>query len=451
MITSLWSAVSGMGSTSTGLDVISNNIANMNTTGYKASRANFGDVLSQFVGSSSGQVGSGTQVTGTSTLLTQGSLISTGNTYDMAIDGTGFFIVKNASSGIKDYTRAGNFSVDKSGYLVTSAGLRVQGYMGSDVNATSSNTNNGILTDIKIQSTIATAKATTNVTSGVNLNSQATVCSAAFTLDGNGDGVNNDPKNYSYSNTTTVYDSQGGSHEVTAYFTKVANNSWNVHYAYPAGNTTAASTSSSPTLTMATGTAQTLTFDSNGKLLSDGSSASSNADPTTYFDFGTSVGNPQGIVFDYGKSVNEGGSGLGGSSQLAEGNQMLNSSQDGYAAGAVKTVNIADDGTITATLSNGQISTLGQIVLAHFNAPDQLNNVSGNLYAESKASGSAIVNVAKSDGLGRVVSGSLESSNVDLSTEFVNMITYQRAFEANSKGIQTINEMLQTLNTLKQG
>ncbi|MBF0554242.1 MAG: flagellar hook protein FlgE [Nitrospirae bacterium] len=450
MISSLWSAVSGMNNTSTGLDVISNNISNMNTTGYKSNRANFGDVLSQYVGNSGGQVGSGTQIMNISTLLTQGSLISTGNTYDMAIDGSGYFVTKDPSSGVTEYTRAGNFNVDQNGYLVTSSGMRVQGYMGTDVNATNSNTDNGILTSIRIQGNVSTAKPTSTVTTGVNLNSQASVISAAFTLDRNGDGVNNDPGNYNYSNTTTVYDSQGGSHQVTAYFTKVADNSWQVHYAYPA-HTSTSDTSSSPTLTMATGTAQTLSFDSNGKLVSDGASATSSVDPTTLFNFDSSVTVPQGIVFDYGTSTNEGGTGLNGSTQVAENNQMLNSSQDGYAAGSVKSVAIADDGMITATLSNGQISTLGQIVLARFNDPTDLTKISGNFYEASKSSGTAIINVAKSDGLGRVVSGSLESSNVDLSTEFVNMITYQRAFEANSKGIQTINEMLQTLNTLKQG
>ncbi|MBF0457857.1 MAG: flagellar basal-body rod protein FlgF [Nitrospirae bacterium] len=449
MISALWSSVSGLNSTSTGLDVVSNNIANMNTTGYKTSRANFGDVLSQYVGTSDGQVGSGTIVSSISTFFTQGSLVTTGNTYDMAIDGEGFFVVKDPSTKVQEYSRSGNFTLDKSGYLVTSSGMRVQGYMASDVNATTSGTDNGVLTDIKVQSTIATSQATANVTTGVNLNSQASVISAAFTLDGNGDGVNNDPSNYNYSNTTTVYDSQGGSHEVTAYFTKVAANSWAVHYAYPAGNTTS-STGSSPTLTMASGT-QTLTFNTSGKLLNDGATASSTTDPTIYFDFGSSVGNPEGIVFDYGKSINEGGTGVSGSTQLAESNQMLNSTQDGYAAGSVKAVTIGDDGTISATLSNGQIATLGQIVLARFNDNNGLTKLSGNLYAASKSSGNPIINIAKSDGLGRVVSGSLESSNVDLSSEFVNMITYQRAFEANSKGIQTINEMLQTLNTLKQG
>ncbi|MBF0516872.1 MAG: flagellar basal-body rod protein FlgF [Nitrospirae bacterium] len=448
MISSLWSAVSGLTSTSTGLDVVSNNISNMNTTGYKTNRANFGDVLSQYVGTYNGQIGSGVSVNSVSTFMTQGSLVNTGNTYDMAVDGDGFFVVKDTSSGATEYTRAGNFSVDKNGYLVTSSGMRVQGYVGSDINATSTGTDNGVLTNIRIQSNIATAQPTNSVTTAVNLNSQASVPSAAFTLDGNGDGVNNDPANYNYSQTTTVYDSQGGSHQVTAYFTKVADNSWQIHYAYQAGNYSGSG--SAPTLTMATGV-QTLTFNTSGAMVSDGTTAASKTDPAISFNFGTSVSTPQNITFDYGTSLNEGGNGLNGSTQLAEDNQMMSSSQNGYAAGSVKSVSISDDGKITATMSNGQLSTLGQLVLARFNAADQLTKVSGNLLAASKASGTPIVNIAKSDGLGRVVSGSLEASNVDLSTEFVNMITYQRAFEANSKGIQTINEMLQTLNTLKQG
>ncbi|KWT85131.1 flagellar basal-body rod protein FlgF [Candidatus Magnetominusculus xianensis] len=448
MISSLWSAVSGMTSTGTALDVVSNNISNMNTSGYKANRANFGDVLSQYVGTYNGQIGQGTQVISVSTFFTQGSLINTGNVYDMAVDGDGFFVVKDTSTGATMYTRAGAFNVDKNGYLITSSGMRVQGYMGTDVNATSSNTNNGILTNIKIQSNISMAQRTTLVTTGVNLNSHASVVSAAFTLDGNGDGINNDPANYSYSRTTTVYDSQGGSHEVTGYFTKLGDNSWEVHYAYQAGNNPS-TTASSPILTMATGTTQTLTFNTSGALVSDGTSSTSNTNPTLYFDFGTSVASPQGIVFDYGKSINEGGIGFSGTTQLAEANQMISSSQNGYAAGSVKSVTISDDGVITATLSNGQIATLGQMALARFNSEEKLTKISGNMYMASKDSGTPIVNIANSDGLGRVVSGSLEASNVDLSTEFVNMISYQRSFEANSKGIQTVNEMLQTLNSLK--
>ncbi|MCG6550860.1 MAG: flagellar basal-body rod protein FlgF [Candidatus Magnetominusculus sp. LBB02] len=448
MISSLWSAVSGMNSTSSALDVVSDNIANMNTTGFKGSRTSFGDVLSQYIGSA-GQVGSGASLSKIATSMTQGSLVTTGNTYDMAIDGTGFFVVKNTSTGATDYTRAGNFSVDKNGYLVTASGLRVQGYMGTDVNATASNTNNGVLTDIKIQTTVSAAKATNNVVTGVNLNSQASVISAAFTLDGNGDGVNNDPMNYNYSQTTTVYDSQGASHQVTAYFTKVGDNSWQVHYAYPASSSQASS--SSPSLIMASGDVQTLTFNTSGALVSDGSSSSKTTSPTQYFDFSGSAAQSQGISFDFGQSISQGGTGLSGTVQLAEGNQALSSSQNGYSAGSVKTVTIADDGTITATMSNGQISTLGQIVLARFNNPGALTKVSDNIWMASKDSGTALINVAKSDGLGRVVSGSLESSNVDLSAEFVNMITYQRAYEASSKGVQTVNEMLQTLNALKQG
>ncbi|MBF0319785.1 MAG: flagellar hook protein FlgE [Nitrospirae bacterium] len=455
MITSLWTAISGMNTNSSSLGVVGDNIANMNTTAFKGSRANFGDVLSQQLstGTSSGQIGRGSLLSSVSQLFTQGSFISTGNALDMAIDGNGFFVVKDPSTSngygtSTYYTRAGNFSLDKNGYLVTPTGLRVQGYMATDVSAVGTNTFSGGVTDVRIQANLNTAKQTSKVNTALNLNSRASAITAAFTLDANGDGINNDPANYNYSNTTTVYDSQGGAHEVTAYYTKASDNSWQVHYAYKTGSSTSV-TASSPVLTMATGTVQTLTFDSTGALVSDGS-ASSSAVPVTYFSFGDGVSNPQGVTFDYGISKQEGGTGLTGTLQLADSNQILTLSQDGYAPGALKSVNVDESGIITAVFSNGQSRVLGEVVLARFAAADQLTKKGNNLFIVSNNSGEAIIGAPKTSGLGRIIAGSLESSNVDLGTEFVTMITNQRAFQANSKSVQTTDEILQDVLTLKR-
>ncbi|MBF0343144.1 MAG: flagellar hook protein FlgE [Nitrospirae bacterium] len=443
MITALWTAVSGMSANGTTLSVVGDNIANMNTTAFKSNRATFSDVLSATITgvSSQNSVGRGTQLDAITPLFTQGSMISTGNPLDMAIDGNGFFMVKDSNGTY--YTRAGNFSLDKDGYLVTTSGMKVQGYMATDASATFLQGNNfsGKLSDVRVDSTANAAKATTTVNLNINLNSTATVVSAAFTLDGNGDGVKNDPKNYSFSSTTTVYDSHGGSHEVTAYFAKSSANSWKVYYVSddPAKSNSLIQASSP----------QVLTFDTNGVLVNDGTAASS-AEPAIKFNFGSDVVYTQNITFDYGKSLNQGGTGLNASSQLADSFQVLNATQDGRAPGVMKGLSIDEAGTIYGVFTNGQSRVLGKMALTRFNAPDKLTKMGQNLFRESNSSGQAITGIPKTSGMGRVLSGSLEQSNVDLAGEFVTMIAAQRAFQANSRTVTTVDDMMQEILSLKR-
>ncbi|MBF0518342.1 MAG: flagellar hook protein FlgE [Nitrospirae bacterium] len=472
MITSLWTAVSGMNSNSTSLGVVGDNIANMNTTGFKSSRAEFGDILSQaIIGTGSGQVGKGSYITNINALFTQGSFITTNNPTDLAIDGNGFFIVKDdgstTASNSTYYTRAGNFNIDKGGYLVTSSGLRVQGYMATDISSSSlsSTSLSGNLTDIKTDMSISPAKETSKVDWKVNLNSSASIITAAFTLDGNGDGVNSDPANYNYSTSTTIYDSQGGSHDVTAYYTKTANNKWQVHYAYQ-------QSTSSSTLTLATsqtlsgtgttstatdtsavsGVTQTLVFNSAGNLVSDGTgtSVSASTEPSMSFNFLGGVQTPQKITFDFGKSINQGGSGANTTEQLAVSSQVLDVSQDGNSSGTFTSIAFDSYGKISATYTNGQTKVIGQLALARFNDPNGLKKDGANMFSSTPSSGDAIINTAQTSGLGSIDAGALEQSNVDLGSEFVTMITDQRAYEANSKSIQTTDEMLQTVIGLKR-
>ncbi|MBI5849231.1 MAG: flagellar hook protein FlgE [Nitrospirae bacterium] len=432
MLTSLFTGVSGLNANGTSLSVISDNIANMNTIGFKSSRVSFGDVLSQTLGGVSGssQIGRGVMVGSIDPIMTQGSFETTSNGLDLAIDGNGFFIVNN--NGTTAYTRAGQFSLDKNGNVINPDGMMLQGYM-----ADASGNITGTLGNLTFGSVQSSPQITANVTLALNLDTTETAPTAAFTLDSNGDGINNDPANFNKSTTVTVYDSQGGAHDVTAYFVKTADNAWDVHYVNidPAD----------PTLLVDAGT-QSLSFDTNGALIDDNSATAIN------FDFGAAVTTPQAVVFNFGTGTGEtpAGTGLDGTTQFASDFAVTKLSQDGYASGSLRNVVIDDSGVMTGIFTNGQSRAIGQIALATFVSPEGLVKMGRNLYGESFDSGQPIVGAASTGGMGRVLSNSLELSNVDLAAEFVNMITSQRSFQANSRVITTSDELLQELVNLKR-
>jgi len=432
MLTSLYTAISGMSANGTSLSVIGDNIANLNTIGFKGSRVAFGDVLSQTITGVAGssQVGRGVLISSVSPLFTQGSFETTASALDLAIDGDGFFIV--SEGGAKYYTRAGQFSIDKDGKVVNPDGLVLQGYL-----ADASGNITGATGDLQIATRQSPAKKTENVSLAINLDATAKAPADPFTLDGNGDGVNNDPKNYNFSTTVTVYDSQGGAHQITLYFVKTGDNAWDVHYVNQ--------DPTDPTLLVEAGT-QSLTFDQNGALVDDGSTTAIS------FDFGAAVTSPQDIYFNYGTGTGETppGDGLDGTTQFASDFAVMNLSQDGYSAGSLKNVVISEDGVITGVFTNGQTRAIGQVALARFIAPTGLTKLGRNLYAETYDSGQPIVGMAGTSGLGRVLSNTLELSNVDLAEEFVKMISAQRGFQANSRIITTTDELMQELVNLKR-
>jgi flagellar hook protein FlgE len=432
MLTSLFTGVSGMNANGITLSTIGDNIANMNTIGFKTSRVTFGDILSQTLGGAFGssQVGRGVMVRSVDPVFTQGSFETSANGLDLAIDGDGLFMVND--SGTRYYTRAGQFSLNKDGNIVNPDGLTLQGYI-ADVNGSIS----GTVGDLLIGSAQSPANITTTASVSVNLNSAATAPTAAFTLDGNGDGVNNDPANFNNSTTITVHDSQGGAHDVTVYFVKTAANAWTAHYVHQ--------DAADANLLVEAGT-QGLTFDDSGALVDDNSGTAVN------FDFGAAVVTPQPIAFNYGTGTGEAvaGTGLDGATQFASDFSVIQLSQNGYSAGFLKNVSISEDGVITGIFTNGQTRAIGQVALAKFIAPTELTKVGRNLYAESVDSGQPIVGAAATSGIGRVLSNALEMSNVDLAEEFVRMITAQRGFQANSRVITTSDELLQELVNLKR-
>ncbi|MBF0563993.1 MAG: flagellar hook protein FlgE [Nitrospirae bacterium] len=458
MLQALWTAVSGMTANASAISIIGDNIANLSTTAFKSNSPVFGDVLSQLITGVTGgaQIGNGTLLETITPLFTQGTLVATGNPLDMAIDGNGFFLLRDPGAGAGHlYTRAGNFTLDKDGYLVNPGGLRVQGYLATSANATivTSSTFKGAVTDVKINAALNTASVTSEVDSTLNLTSTATSIDASlrFRIANDANGIPDLPLNYNYSNTTTVYDSQGGAHEVTAYYTKRTGNVWEVNYVYndPVHNRQLDIASSA--------SHQYLVFNQSGVLYSSGTATSiatvtqaNMIEPAEQFNFGTSVAFTQPITFKYGQSLAQGGNGLGSTVQLADIFQPISSTQDGKAPGSMKSVNVDQSGVITAVFSNGQTLVIGEIVLAKFPAPDKLTKIGSNNYLESFASGIPVVSAPKTSGLGGIVEGNLEQSNVDLSTQFIQMIAAQRAYTANTKTVTTIDEMMQDTLNLKR-
>ncbi len=433
MITSLYTAVSGISANGTALTVIGDNIANINTVGFKGSRVSFGDILSQTLAGGSSQIGRGVLLSNVSSLFSQGSFQTSASVLDLAIDGEGFFIAKD-NSGARYYTRAGQFSLNKDGFIVNPEGLFLQGYLADATGKILGEVNN-----LQLGTTQSPPNLTAKAKIAVNLDATAVVPADPFTLDGNGDGNDDDPANFNSSTTITVFDSQGGAHTVTLYFVKTGDNAWEVHYVHANPDLT------SPNKLIDAGT-QVLTFDTNGALIDD------NDDTPIQFDFGPSVTTPQPITFDYGTGTGETppGTGLDGTTQFASPFSVLSISQDGYAAGSLKTVMVSEDGIITGIFTNGQTRILGQIALARFVAPTGLLKMGRNLFAETHESGQPIIGNPKTSGLGRVLANTLELSNVDLAEEFIKMISAQRGFQANSRVVTTADDLMQELVNMKR-
>ena len=394
MLRSLYSGISGLRSHQTMLDVTGNNIANVNTAGFKSSSVQFEDTLSQLTkgasapngtagGSNPAQVGLGVQVAGIATNFNQGSAQATGKSTDMMISGDGFFAV--SAGGQQLYTRDGSFSLDAAGHLVTPDGATLQGWPAvNGVVATG-----GAIGDLTVSSTaLAPAKATTSSTVSGNLPAES---AAGATLN----------------RQINVYDATGNATSLNVTFTRTASG-WTATGTDAAGNT---------------GTAN-LAF-TNGKL-----------DPAASTAGGTmTVG---GIAVDMSKVTGF----TGMTSVTMDG-------QDGRAAGTLESFSIAKDGTIMGAFSNGAKEPVGQVAMARFANDAGLEKAGNSEYKVSANSGAAVLGTAGAAGFGGISAGSLEMSNVDLSQEFTNLIVAQRGFQANARIITTSDQVLQELVDLK--
>ncbi len=412
MIGSLYSGISGLNANSLEMSVIGDNIANINTPSFKGNRASFASVLSQsLAGSTGNEVGRGVQLWGISSSWNQGAVETTSNPTDLAINGKGFFTVRDRNDGSIFYTRAGAFQFDSIGNLINPDGLIVQGYEATNVNADGSFTL-GSITDINVpQESSSPPHATTEFRIDLNLDAGASV----------GD---------TYATTLTAFDSLGNSIPVTITFTNTGAGAWTAAPSIPAS-------AGSATITGAN-----FTFDSNGNLITPAA-----PDPTISLNLTNGATTPQVLTWDIydDSSVN-----LGDITGYASPSVTAFQTQDGYTSGSLRGVSVDEDGVVTGSYSNGQLVPLYQVVLADFPSYWGLGKMGDNLYAESRASGQAIPGTAGSASLGSISPSSLEGSNVDLATEFVKMITAQRAFQANSRVITTSDEILAELINLKR-
>jgi|CXWL01.1.fsa_nt_gi flagellar hook protein FlgE len=576
ILSSLFAGVSGLNANGTALSVIGNNIANLSTVGFKGSKATFADLISSSISGGSGaiQTGIGVALTSVQGNFSQGSLSTSSNVLDLAIDGNGFFIVKDAQNATF-YSRAGLFRLDKNNNVVDPTGFKLQGFL-----ADTTGTITGTIGDVALPSTTASPRATTTALVAANLNSATATTgvrgnivgsSASVTTSGagnnsfninlNGDGaqtitvangltgsalaiaiqnavraltptdpfksaayagftasvnasntftftsgmsgtsnnsttgtgtvvvtanggdtlagnlnmtapvsttgtdflLSDPPATSNFSTSMTVFDTLGNSHLLTTYFTKTGANSWNYNTVTAASDVVTANYHTSnvnATLGIVRVGSGTLTFGTDGTL--------DRESPVIRYDTGTATGTAgtipgqlqvdfvgatadQLIGMNFGSSVTtDGGSGLDGTTQFGATSALVQQTQDGFAAGSLQAFSVDANGVINGRFSNGQLRALAQVVLARFPDPIGLTRTGKNTFAQSGNSGQPVNGTPDSAGLGRVLSNSLELSNVDLGESFIDMIAAQRGFQANSRVITTSDEILQELVNLKR-
>ncbi|MDD5722891.1 MAG: flagellar hook protein FlgE [Syntrophales bacterium] len=409
---SLYSGISGLNACERQMDIIGNNIANTNTIGFKSGKMYFSDILSQSMAGGM-QIGRGVSVIDIETQFAPGSFETTSNATDLSINGDGFFIVKDQDNA-QYYTRAGAFNIDADGYLVNLNGYRVQGLTGT-VGAET-------MGDIPLRDAQSVPVATTGVSAGVNLDAET-------------------PEDGTFYVSQTIYDSLGARHTLNLEFIKTATaGEWSYH-AYMddvESDTTAAAPG-------------TITFESDGTLDPDQLDVILNFNDfqANYLNTGAEIGDANDIVWvlagDQISTVKP-----EAVTSYASTSVMRTLSQDGYASGVLTSVSVGQQGEIVGYFTNGQTSNLGYLALAEFSNPWGLSQMGANLYCTTTESGEGIINQAGTGGMGSIISNSLEMSNTDIATEFINMITAQRAYQANAKVVQTADTMMGDLMSIKR-
>lgn len=400
--------LSGLNVAAKSLDAIGNNIANASTAGFKAARAEFADVFaSSLAGGAGVQVGIGAKVAAVRQQFTQGNIATTSNPLDVAINGNGFF--RLSTDGTVTYTRNGQFSLDRDGYLVTANGARLTGYPADG--------NGQVIASTPVELRLSLAniapRATSEAWMSLNLDSREQPPTSAFSL--------SNPASYNASTAMTIFDSQGNSHTLTTYFRKTAANDWQV-YAAADG---ALINGGSPI--------GTLNFNAGGTLA---------ADVTMNVSIPLTNGATTPLAFPLTFAMSD-------MTQFGVNFAVSELRQDGFTTGRLAGFAIGDDGVILGRYSNGQSRAMGQIVLANFVNAQGLVSLGNNQWAESSDSGQPLVASPGSGTLGVLQSGALEEANVDLTEELVKMITAQRVYQANAQTIRTQDQIQQTLVNLR--
>ena len=399
-------SVSGMNAASQDLNITSNNIANVNTTGFKQSRAEFGDLFAvSAYGLSNVATGAGVRMQTVAQQFSQGNIDFTGRSLDMAISGQGFFTLSN--NGATVYSRAGNFGADQEGYVVTPAGHRLQVFTPNAAGGFDT----GRMTDLRLPTGDAPPSATANVMVETNLPAAATAPAVPF------DPL--DPNSYNNTTSVTVYDSLGAAHNQSLYFVKTTNpNEWQLH-TYVDGN--------------AVGGAQTLQYSNSGALTSPApGQITLPAHPTT------NGSAPLNMVLDLGRST-----------QYGDKFSVLGLTQDGHTTGRLTGIETSPEGVVSARYTNGVVQPLGQVAMTNFVNPQGLQPLGDNVWAETYNSGEPRRGQAGTADFGAIQGGGLEASNVDLTEQLVNMITAQRNFQANAQMIQTQDQITQTVINIR--
>ncbi|MDQ6707085.1 MAG: flagellar hook protein FlgE [Acidobacteriota bacterium] len=410
-----------MQATSTAVDVVGNNLANLSTTGYKASSVSFHDLVSQSLTTNLGgtQSGLGTARAQTVRQFNQGSVQSTSGPLDAAIQGDGFFVLKDSRNN-QLLTRAGNFTVDAAGTLITSTKEHVQGW--NEVNGKVDT--NGAIGDITVPTgNLRQPFATTTFSTDLNLNSASTVGA----------------ENGTFSTPVQIVDSLGSTHVVTLTFTKTGPGAWSYEATIPGGDLTAGTAGTPSSLVKGT-----LTFDAQGHLKTPAATDAGGliAVPITGLADGAAD-----LAMNWSLYTPAGTARL---TQIAEPSAVSASLQDGTDGAQLVSVNISDGGAILAKYSNGQEKAVGQLALASVRNPDSLLASGNNNFAAGASTAPPVIGSADTGGRGHIVGGALEGSTVDIAREFTNLIMFQRGYEANAKVITAEDELSQTTINLKR-
>jgi len=427
--------LSGLYAANKSLDVAGNNIANVATVGFKASRAEFADQYAQSIRGTSGgtNVGSGVYTAAVTQQFTQGSLTTgTGRDLDLAINGNGFFLLSN--NGEKLYTRAGNFHTDSSGNIIDTNGNNLQGY-GVDANG---NVMTGVLTNLKVDTSNMAPKATNTITIKSNLDSsKGIVTGAAF------DPA--DTTTYTSTYSTPIYDSQGNEHTLSQYFRKTDTNDWTMYTLIDGRSITNPATSTTPAATE-------LTFDAAGNMVTPtvtSGGVSVNADGTFSIDNwvpaqSKTVGSTTTWVANGAGAATNMKLDMLATTQTNAAGGAISKSQDGNYTGQISAMNVDASGNLFATYTNGQSKVIGQVALTTFANVQGLAPAGGTMWRETYASGIPVTGAPESGTLGSITGSALEESNVDLTGELVQLIKAQSNYQANAKTISTESTILQT-------
>jgi flagellar hook protein FlgE len=413
---SMYTSLTGLAAAQTDLAVTSNNIANVGTTGFKRSAAQFGDIIAASPMQSPDKViGAGTALKTIRQEFTQGSQSSSLNVMDMSVTGEGMFMVKSTSgNGSTQYTRNGAFSVNTDRFVVDSAGQALQ---------------------VFLPLTSGQPRATTGIKISLNLPSDSEVIpdNARYTSSNPYVFDKDDPTTYNQSTSTTVYDSVGNPLPAEIYYVRTSSsnsssttNDWDVHVFVNGSELTPSSSTTTPLTPMS------LSFNTNGQLTSSSTAVGFNALPIA-------GGDPLVISLDHGTAT----------TQYSDPFSITSFTQDGFASGRLDNVTVGSDGVVTASFTNGQSQALGKVVLASFANLNGLKQMGDAHYTATGLSGEPILGQAGGSGLGTIRSGSLEGSNVDITTELVNLITAQRNFQANAKAIETDSTMTSAIINIR--